>query len=107
MVRGGCRPFRHRRGGAARSAVGIELAVSNPCFEVWLLLHHVDHKAFVNDGKAACALLNKHVPGYDKKLDFAVFEAGVEVAVERAMAQAEPGNPSTGVWRLVELVLRR
>nr|WP_285744392.1 RloB family protein [Lentzea sp. NBRC 105346] len=86
---------------------GIELAVSNPCFEVWLLLHHVDHKAFVKDGKAACALLGKHVPGYDKKLDFAVFEAGVEAAVERAKALDEPGNPSTGVWRLVENLLSR
>ncbi|WP_186763084.1 RloB family protein [Lentzea tibetensis] len=96
-------------GAAERAAqrAGVELAVSNPCFEVWLLLHFTEHRAYVTDGKAACALVARHVPGYDKtKLDYAQFHAGVEKAVQRAKA-LEPGNPSTGVWRLVEAVLRR
>ncbi|MFE4059017.1 RloB domain-containing protein [Streptomyces sp. NPDC059096] len=26
----------------------MEAAVSNPCFELWLLLHFTDHHAFVD-----------------------------------------------------------
>ncbi|MCG8922926.1 RloB domain-containing protein [Lentzea sp. CC55] len=88
---------------AARAEVG--LAVSEPCFELWLLLHFADHRAHIANGKAACALLAKHVPGYAKKLDYPVFDAGVETAVERAEALGE-GNPATGVWRLVKAVLK-
>ncbi|MEU4886344.1 RloB family protein [Streptomyces xinghaiensis] len=29
----------------------VRLAVSNPCFELWLLLHHADHRAHVADYK--------------------------------------------------------
>jgi hypothetical protein len=85
---------------------GINLAVSDPCFEVWLLLHFTDHTAYAKDGKAACGLLAKHVSGYDKKLDFAAFDPGVEAAIKRAKG-LEPGNPSTDVWKLVEALLSR
>ncbi|MFD9699543.1 RloB family protein [Lentzea sp. NPDC059081] len=84
---------------------GVELAVSEPCFEVWLLLHFIDHRAHVDNGKAACKLLAKHVPAYDKKLDYAAFEGGVDMAVKRAK-ELPAGNPSTDVWRLVEVLLR-
>lgn len=84
----------------------VNLAVSNPCFEVWLLLHFADHRAHVTDYRAARDLLARHVPGYDKKLDFATFDPRVEDAVARA-ALLGPGNPSSGVGRLVETVLRR
>jgi hypothetical protein len=84
----------------------VELAVSDPCFEFWLLLHFVDHKAYVADAKAACALLAKQVPGYaKKKVDFGKFDAGVETAIKRAK-ESGPGNPSTDVWRLVEVLLQ-
>ncbi|SFR21145.1 RloB-like protein [Lentzea waywayandensis] len=83
----------------------VELAVSEPCFELWLLLHFTDHRAYIADGKAACALLTRRVPGYDKKLDFARFDAAVETAIKRAK-ELPPGNPSTDVWRLVEVLLQ-
>ncbi|MEU7477330.1 RloB family protein [Lentzea sp. NPDC042327] len=93
---------------AARRAAeraDVELAVSEPCFELWLLLHFRDHRAHIDDGSAACRLVQKHVPGYDKKLDYAAFDHGVEMAVTRAR-ELGPGNPSTGVWRLVEVLLQ-
>jgi hypothetical protein len=90
----------------AAAKAGISLAVSDPCFELWLLLHFADHRAHVKDAVAACALLAKHVPGYDKKLDYAAFDAGVVAAIGRAKV-LKPGNPSTDVWRLVEVVLAR
>jgi hypothetical protein len=93
---------------AARVAAGradVELAVSEPCFELWLLLHFVDHRAHIDNGKAACVLLAKHVPGYAKKLDYSPFDVGVEAAVKRAEALG-PGNPATDVWRLLKAVLK-
>lgn len=87
--------------------LGVELAVSNPCFEIWLILHFTDHRAHVDNGKACCKLLTKHVPGYDKtKVDYATFDDGVEAAIKRAK-ELGPGNPSTDVWRLVEVLLQR
>ncbi len=34
---------------------GIELAISNPCFELWLILHHRDHTQFVDTSGAESA----------------------------------------------------
>ncbi|MFI9009663.1 RloB family protein [Actinosynnema sp. NPDC053489] len=84
--------------------VKIDLTVSDPCFELWLLLHFADHRAHVADYRAARDLLARHVPGYDKKLDYAAFDPGLEEAVIRA-ARLGPDNPVSGVGRLVHSVL--
>ena len=90
---------------------GIDLAVSNPCIELWLLLHFTDnpgmqHRATVTNR------LKRHVPKYDKHVDFRIYEAGYPEAVTRARrmdqeaeAAREPHrNPTTGVYRLTELI---
>lgn len=95
--------------GAAKAAK-ISLAVSNPCFEVSLILHFDDCTAGLSNAKAAVVRLRKCLPAYEKGLfDFAVFAEGVTAAITRAKLLDErgEGNPSTGVWRLVEAVLRR
>jgi hypothetical protein len=48
---------------------GIILALSNPCFELWYLLHfrEVDHKV---NCKEAEMLLNDFIPGYRKAEDY-------------------------------------
>jgi hypothetical protein len=98
---------------AARLAdeLGVRLVVSNPCFELWLLLHFDDHRGAARSYKELRPKLIKHVPGYDKcRLEFGQFGAGVEGATERA-EQLDPSgqdhgrNPSTGVWKLVRQVL--
>ncbi|MGW1143905.1 RloB family protein [Streptomyces sp. NPDC002454] len=86
----------------------VELVVSNPCFELWLLLHHTDHRRWVADYRAVRSLLEKHVPvPPGKGVDFARDYGGRrwEKAVERARTMAPKGtehrvNPSTGMWRL-------
>lgn len=94
---------------AARRS-GIRLAVSNPCFEVWLLLHHADVSGELANAQAAITKLVRHVPGYCKtRLRFEDFAAGVEAAVTRGRVLYAEGegigpNPSTGVWRLVEAI---
>ncbi|ONI71257.1 hypothetical protein ALI144C_48780 [Actinosynnema sp. ALI-1.44] len=95
---------------AARKA-GISLAISNPCFEVWLLLHLADWRQWFDGPAAVIAALRRHLDCYDKvKLDFAAFADHVTTAVQRARKLDPTGedhtcNPSTGVWRLVARVL--
>lgn len=92
---------------------GIHTAVSNPCFELWLVLHVEDQNAHVHrhdiqrraldlslvDGKSLCGV------GAEELL-----LANVTAAVDRAKRLDErheldgspPGaNPSSGMWRLV------
>lgn len=90
---------------------GIELAISNPCFELWVLLHFSDQNAHIEREKLA-ALVRKHIRGYVKRVPFAMLRAGYEDAVKRASALKkrcvengnESGNPSTEVYRLTERI---
>ncbi|MEO5338687.1 MAG: RloB family protein [Magnetospirillum sp. WYHS-4] len=94
-------------------ANGICLAVSNPCFELWLLLHFRESPGprHRDDMKR---LLRDHLPGYDKHLQFDTVERGVENAVRRASRldaeAAEVGergrNPTSGVYNLTESIAR-
>jgi len=95
---------------AVRTAAnrGIELAVSNPCFELWLLLHHEDCTAYVDGYAAVVRRLRKHLPAYAKAdLDFADFADSVAAAIERAKALEAGRNPSTTIWLLVERIVER
>jgi hypothetical protein len=90
---------------------GIELAISNPCFELWLLLHFRESPGMQNRRKLS-EMLVKHVPGYDKDVNYAVYSNGYPHAVSRAekIAKAaesagESGrNPSTDVYKLTEII---
>lgn len=101
--------------GALRAAAGsnnIELAISNPCFEYWLLLHFEDCRTpMTRCGEEVTPRLRRYVPTYDKTaLRFADFADAVDAAVARARRRcpergAEHGtNPSTGVWELVDMI---
>ncbi|MFC3492753.1 RloB family protein [Glycomyces rhizosphaerae] len=85
----------------------IQLAVSCPCFELWLLLHFEDCGSELNQ-KDARRRPQKHLPDYDKSaLRCEDFHPHQTDAIKRAK-KLEAGhrethlNPSTGVWRLVE-----
>lgn len=94
---------------SARSEPRIRLAVSNPCFELWLLLHFQGHAAFMPNAAKAADLLRRHVPGFEKAVEFRRYEPGLRQAIERARTLGgtddDHPNPSTGVWRLVELIM--
>ncbi|WP_084497507.1 RloB family protein [Nocardia amamiensis] len=92
-------------------AAKIDLAVSNPCFEYWLLLHFENCDAVLMCYRDVEKRLKKHLPSYDKSaLRFADYVMGVEEAMQRAKSRCVDNgdecrtNPSTGVWRLVELM---
>jgi hypothetical protein len=92
---------------------GIHLAVSNPCFELWLILHFQDQNGWLeNDG--ARKLRRKHDGSADKGLDGAVYMPRRSTAAARAEAldrrhhddgTAFPhDNPSSGMHRLLRSV---
>lgn len=96
---------------ALAAKLDVRLAVSNPCFELWLLLHHQDCTAALCDAKAVLRQLRKQVPGYQKNcLRFPDFEAGVMDALRRAECLDPTGcdhrcDPFSGVWKLVRLIV--
>jgi hypothetical protein len=63
----------------------IELAVTNPCFELWYLLHFQDHFSQITSKKAK-ALLNTHLPTYHKAKCYypETLEALTQFAIQRA-----------------------
>ena len=87
----------------------VRLAWSNPCFEVWLLLHLGNHAGYVENAKKARDLLRRYIPNWDKTaLDFDRFRDGVADACRRAARLDPPpdGNPSTSVEELVAALRR-
>jgi hypothetical protein len=87
----------------------ISLAVSNPCFELWLLLHFTYHSSWINrhDAQSAC---RAHLKDFEKCIKFREVRERLEVAIVRAEQldkwQDERGcsgeNPSTTVHKLVQ-----
>lgn len=85
---------------------GVGLAWSNPCFELWLILHLAGHTSHLENGERACERISRLLGrDFDKtELNFPAFEAGIADAVERAKLLEPPptANPSTNVWELLE-----
>lgn len=87
----------------------IQMAISNPCFELWALLHFQDKGGEILRPKLR-ELIQGQLPGYKKLLPFRKLHIHYPVAVGRAKAldtaaerDGAPGrNPTTGVWRLTE-----
>ncbi len=92
---------------------GLDLAVSNPCVELWLLLHFRDNPGAQHRDDIA-RMLRKYVPAYDKSVAFAVYGEGYRDAHrrgalldQRCREDGEPfRNPSTGMYLLTEQVAR-
>jgi hypothetical protein len=90
---------------------GIKLAISNPCFELWLLLHFREQNAHI-ERKAVARLLRTHIRGYGKHVSFEALRDGYLDAVQRAEqldrrhidVDAEGDNPSTNVYILTERI---
>lgn len=95
---------------AAKHKIGV--AFSNPCFELWPILHLREYGS--QDGRHALQrLLSEHMPSYDHegdpKVDFDAIKDKFDIAYERALhlnrsREAEGcigGCPSTTVGELV------
>lgn len=92
---------------------GIELAISNPCFELWLILHFQDHARWSDNDEAR--RLRRQLDGSsDKGLDPAKYMPLFADAARRAGELDErhrqngtafpDDNPSSGMHRLIAAV---
>jgi len=92
---------------------GYGLAVSNPCFELWLLLHFRDADPSDTDCAAVVNRLHSHVGGYHKAR--LRLEAYTPDRTREAVARARtleggqntrwPDFPGTHVFKVVERLL--
>lgn len=86
------------------------MLLSNPCFEIWLLLHAKDQKAAI-DTDALIKELKKSAPVWKNYSKSAFTDTqktflnnNTDVALARAKGLKEFQNPSTGIYRLIELL---
>jgi hypothetical protein len=90
---------------------GIQLAISNPCFELWILLHFRESPG-AHHRHAVQKMVAEFIPGYKKTPGFELLRPGYADAVIRAKrldAAAESvgeggRNPTTGVYKLMESI---
>lgn len=86
-------------------ANGIGLAISNPCFELWALLHFRDQRAHIERGPLHHEC-KQYMPDYEKQLPSARLHPLCDDALRRASELdqwqrsrgCEGENPSTGVY---------
>ena len=95
-------------------ANGIGVAVSNPCVELWFILHFQDQAAEI-DRKRAQAI-SKELLKCDKVLDepalqalderFPAAKARARALDDKHLGDGRPArsNPSSGVWKLVDRI---
>jgi hypothetical protein len=92
----------------------LEVAQSNPFFELWLLLHSEDHRSHISTANVTTRV--SKFSGYrDKHVNFEAFDSTLEQAVARAMSLEEmhaksgrtcpDDNPSSSVAHLVSALL--
>lgn len=85
-----------------------EMLLSNPCLEIWYLLHCKDQRGSVTSEKTIIAL--KAAGGvwakYEKasltETQKAFLRDNLDIAVSRAKSLIMPNNPSTGIYKLIE-----
>jgi RloB-like protein len=90
------------------TACGINLAISNPCFELWILLHFRDQWAHISVDESLRAV-KRFIRAYDKKIDYSWLNGKGSEAIRRARTMEdralangnERDNPTSGMWRLV------
>lgn len=92
----------------------VRLAISNPCFEYWILLHFEDcapHISICSELISKC--LNKYIPNYDKgSMDFSKIIGKSAIASSRAennfkaKAEADPVKccPCTQIYELINKI---
>lgn len=84
-----------------------ELLVSNPCVELWFLLHYQDQKSEISSDKCIKKLQKvskEYKKGTLSEEEKDVLAKNKELAIERAKALDVLNNPSTTIYRLLDLL---
>ncbi|MDE0496026.1 MAG: RloB family protein [Acidimicrobiaceae bacterium] len=92
---------------------GISVAISNPCFELWLVLHFADRERWI-DNDASRDLRHQLDGSQGKSVDGATYMGLRDQAILRAKRlqilhttagrELPRDNPSSGMYRLLESI---
>ncbi len=81
------------------------LLVSNPCIELWFLLHYEDCSSEISTDRCI-KKLSLHSSGYTKGTqspkESNVLISNMDIACERAKRMTSPANPSSMVYLLID-----
>ena len=88
-----------------QKVTGAVLLCSNPCFELWLLLHYTEQKSELKSDECVAKLI-----GFEKQYKKGALTDELkrhlvenkDTAIERAQSLVAYGNPSTTVYKLIE-----
>ncbi len=87
-----------------------ELLLSNPCFEIWLLLHAKDQKtalsseAVLKELKKSASVWNNYNKSVYTDTQKTFLREHLEDAINRARALKDYQNPSSRIYRLLEVL---
>ena len=108
----------HKFSEATRAAqkAGIRTAVSNPCFELWLILHVRQQTAYISasEAQAQAGALNLIDGKNLATAGLSILESSYGAAKRRALeldkthqrnGSPQGSNPSSGVWRIADRLL--
>lgn len=88
----------------------VEMLLSNPCFELWLLLHVKDQKtaistdALIKELKQSAHVWRNYSKSVFSDTQKAFLNSNTVAAVTRAKELHEFQNPSTGIYKLIEML---
>lgn len=91
-------------------ACKAQMLLSNPCFEIWILLHVRDQKspvstdALLKELKKSSSLWKNYSKTAFTDTQIAFLKRNMKDAVLRSKSLREFSNPSTGVYKLIELL---
>ena len=86
------------------------LLCSNPCFELWLLLHATEQRSEIRSDEIVKRLQKSALVWKDyKKSQFTkdqliFLQTNTDAAIARAKKLREFQNPSTGIYKLIEML---
>lgn len=97
---------------ALTSQKGYGMAISNPCFEIWLYLHFLDIENIRLSCREVVDLLRRHLGSYKKtKLDTETYRPLITDAVRRSKelhsnpSERWPSSSGTHVYKIVEKLI--
>ena len=86
------------------------LICSNPCFEIWLLLHVKEHKtaistdALIRELRDSADVWQNYEKSFFSDTQKTFLLNNTEAAIGRATNLEEFKNPSTGIYKLIEML---
>lgn len=87
------------------------LLLSNPCFELWLLLHTkeqtnaISTDTLIKELKKSASVWRSYAKSTFSETQQAFLKSNTGIAIERAKKLKELQNPSTQIYKLIEMLI--